>query len=173
MRPNMRHLADWAQALAATGVLLGLVLVAYELRQTQALLELEARSQSYNNQLETRRAYLGENPTAVFAKACSKPESLTLEDTMLLEQALILAYSQIRMAKEVSLRSGVGDSGWIPIASVEFNWMLRMQHTRDWLSSRRQLLDPEIVDVAERHLPEESQKCVELQGIPFNSESDA
>lgn len=165
MRFSMDRLADWAQALAAFGVLVGLILVAYELRQTQLLLELEARSQTYNNQFETRRVYLGENPSAVMAKACSDPQSLTLEDALILQQAFILAYSQIRMAKEVAARSGVGESGWVPIASVEFEILLRLEPARDWLREARPLLDQEIVAVAEKRLPPISQDCPSLQKL--------
>lgn len=76
----MQRMVDWLQLAASLAVLIGLVLVVVELRQSRAIAEAEIINQSFEIGAANVSAVMGENAAAVLAKACVAPASLTEEE---------------------------------------------------------------------------------------------
>ena len=62
---NWSALGDWIQIAASIGGLAGFALVIAYIAYTRQSIEPEQTNQAFNAALETRRVYLGENPTEV------------------------------------------------------------------------------------------------------------
>ena len=71
------------QIATSIALLAGLGLIVWELRQARAFMEFELVDRTFAEGLETWRVNLGENPMAVYAKAC-QGEELSQEDHMIL-----------------------------------------------------------------------------------------
>ena len=77
-------LNDWLQIVAAVGVVAGLVLVAYELRQQQDLAYAQLVSDMYNAQQALNKSLQEAGVAQAYAKSTTAPESLTLDEQLVL-----------------------------------------------------------------------------------------
>ena len=82
---NLQKLNDWLQLVAAIGVIVGLGMVAYELRQQHELAYAQLVSDSYNSNQSLLQSWQDEDNAAVFIKSIDSPESLTPEEQIVLQ----------------------------------------------------------------------------------------
>ena len=75
---------DRAQLVAVLAVIVGLVLVVFELRQAQELARAQMIADQYAQIIQHRNTVMGENPARSMDKACSAPDSLSTEDVEVL-----------------------------------------------------------------------------------------
>ena len=85
----------------ATGlaVVVGLIMVFIELRQAKSLSLAELTSEGYAQAMADFRVIMGENSAAVIAKACTAPDELSFEETVILD-----AYYDSKIAQVSRLR---------------------------------------------------------------------
>lgn len=81
---NTSKLSDWLQMTAAVGVIAGLGLVAYELRQQHELVRVQLMSEYFFAYQEHSRSFQDEITAAAYAKSLSSPESLTPQEQVIL-----------------------------------------------------------------------------------------
>ncbi len=74
------ELIDYIQIATGVAVLLGLILVVYELRLAREIAQAQLTDQTFNNEFEDGRSRMGENLNEVIARACFEPESLSDAD---------------------------------------------------------------------------------------------
>ncbi len=81
----------WTQIFATLGIILGLVLVGYELRQTRQLTRAQLTSENLSQAIQISLARAGENPESVISKACQdqalSPEELVVFDAVMTAHA--------------------------------------------------------------------------------------
>lgn len=71
------RLIDWVQISTMLAVVVGLILVVIELRQSHTLAHQQATAAAYSDLISVQQSYLGEDFMATFAKACTEPNNLT------------------------------------------------------------------------------------------------
>ena len=70
-------LTEWVQLITTIGVVIGLGLVVFELRQSHQLARTEATTATYSDLIAVQLETLGEDFATTFAKACTEPHNLT------------------------------------------------------------------------------------------------
>ena len=78
---NKNSFQDWVQILTGLALLIGLVLVVIEIRQSQTIALMEFTQAGYQEVFAFQRQRMGENPGPTLVKACLQPEQLTEEET--------------------------------------------------------------------------------------------
>jgi len=73
-------LNNWLQIAANLGILFGLILVGFQMRQNSELLGAELVFMENQRSIDYARALAGENPSAVFAKHLTDLEDLSLQE---------------------------------------------------------------------------------------------
>ncbi len=123
---NSQTVANWIQVLTGIALLVGLVLVIFELQQTRDLVRAQLTSDGFRSLSENQRAFLGESFAETYAKACFSPDSLS--DAELIQMH---AYheDQITMAARARIHTDV--------ASHSQTWRQTARgRIRDWLSTK-------------------------------------
>lgn len=76
---------DWIQVVATFAIVVSIILVLIELRQSREIAEAQLISDQYTIEAGLLHATLGENPANALAKSCEHPGELTREDTEVLD----------------------------------------------------------------------------------------
>jgi hypothetical protein len=103
---NIDKVGDWLQIIASVGVVFGLILVAYELQQTESLSRASTVQSGYSLLSENERVVIGENPAATIAKACLRPGELTEDDFFVLDAIYTLRLLHLYMVQSQSQAFG-------------------------------------------------------------------
>ncbi len=79
---------DWVQVITGLAVVIGLVLVVYELRQTRDMVHHDMVNAGIAMRSEQMTSFTGENPAAAWVKGCLDPEKMTPEDVAVLYETI-------------------------------------------------------------------------------------
>jgi hypothetical protein len=77
--------ANWLQILGNLGLIVGLVLVAVQIKQNNDLAKAQLLSDGWLAAIQWNLAQIGENPAISIAKASAAPDQLTDEDLIVLD----------------------------------------------------------------------------------------
>lgn len=83
---NSEKLNNWAQTITGLAIVIGLVLVVWELQQNRDATLSQLSSEYWHFASQERAAIFGEDAANVLAKACHEPADLTESDLIVLEQ---------------------------------------------------------------------------------------
>jgi hypothetical protein len=86
----------WLTLLANVGVMLGLVLVAYQIRQDVELTKVQLFSDATSSRKEWNQAMLGSDPMIVVMKSIENPSDLTLAELHVMDAYLVGAVNELR-----------------------------------------------------------------------------
>lgn len=144
---------NMVQLLTGLAVIFGLILVIWELRQTREIAKAQLSADSFALYVGGIRAVMGENGARAWAKACDEPDSMTTEDMLVMNLALVENLNRMRstyIQQQVSedLTSSQWDDwngNFSNIFSTEFG---------KWWWKSQQFWEPEIVDEGNRILRE-------------------
>ena len=148
------RLIDWVQISTMIAVVVGLVLVVIELRQSHTLAQQQATAATFSDLISVQQTYLGEDFMTTFAKACADPTDLT--DSELLQMR---AYRNIQLI--VAGRAKINQE----TAGFDYEWeraaqgpMLRWLYTPVGRAQVQTLADadPELQKIAEQLLANEA-----------------
>ena len=76
---------DWIQISTNIAVVIGLIVVIYEVNQTNIHKRAELGTVSFEMHLSRRAASLGDDPSPTLAKAMSDPEELSLSEKVFMD----------------------------------------------------------------------------------------
>jgi hypothetical protein len=76
---------DWVQAIGITGVIAGLILVAYELRQNSQIARAEMNVQQYVQMQSIHSAFRDREFSSVFQKMLEQPDSLSPDEVLMID----------------------------------------------------------------------------------------
>lgn len=93
---DSRRLTAWIQILTSIAVLLGLILVVWELQQARNIAQAQLISDNYGVAAQIHTSLFGENASEVLAKSCSSPEDLTEGELQILMR-VHLAYLNLAL----------------------------------------------------------------------------
>lgn len=129
---NNDRITSIAQVGTGVVLILGLLLVVYELNLAKSFTFAEMISQGYSETMQDSRTIMGENPAIAIAKSCDAPDSLNAEELVILQ-----AYYNSELSQVARLRSleAVADFGvpWQVFAEQLFRPILATEHGRWWL----------------------------------------
>ncbi len=85
---DMDWLNSWITLGANIGILVGLILVGYEIRQNSSLVRAQIVATVFSDEKALAIAQMGEDYPNAFARSVEEPSSVTLEDVVVLQAAL-------------------------------------------------------------------------------------
>lgn len=123
---------DWIQIATGIGVSIGLILVIFELQQTQAISLAQLTSDGADQALQRHIADLGETPYVAYEKACSDQSALTGEDFFILDASNRQLLLLVQRAYVINDRTDLYDEVWKAIAGRSFPRVLDNEPGRIW-----------------------------------------
>ena len=131
---------DWAKITTNAIVIVGLLLVIFELNQNHSLTRAQIQMDHYSNLNSHELALLGENPAAVLAKARNNHESLSAEERIIVNAHLTARIEQLSSLSMIN-HMGVTDEDWknyIPfLVRTEFNYDYALNWWQDYSQTGR------------------------------------
>lgn len=142
---------SWLTLGANIGVMLGLMLVAYQINQDAQLTKAQLFSDHTDSRREWNQAMMGGAPMEVVAKSIERPEDLTLAELLMMDMYFVAAINEVRRletlkaaglevgARIESLEFFYFGSNFAKSWFVEYGGQLEMQAIQD----RVKAVDPE------------------------------
>ena len=90
------RLNRWITLGANIGILIGLILVGYEIKQNSNLVRAQIIVTAFSDQEALAVAQMGENYASVLERSIREPDSVTLADVAVLESALEVQLLELR-----------------------------------------------------------------------------
>ena len=153
------NLINAIQIATGLAVLIGLVMVFFELRQAKSLSLAELTSQGYAEAMADFRTVMGENSAEIIAKSCSAPEELEPAELIVLN-----AYYNSKIAQVSRLRvlEFVADFGvpWQVVAQQQLNEVMATKPGQAWFE-RHVKADQELYAIGSALL----EKGIDCQGF--------
>ena len=91
----------WLGFVANMGVVLGLVLVAYQINQEAELTKIQLFSEATSSRKEFNQAMMGSDPMEIVAKSIERPHELTLAELQVMDMYLISALNELRRLEQL------------------------------------------------------------------------
>jgi hypothetical protein len=123
---------DLVQILTGLAVLVGIILVVFELRQTRAISIAQLTSDGYGQAMQLAIANLGEAPHETHAIACTQPEKMTAENYRVLNFYYLILIQQATRAYFISVRTGFYSETWRGIAEGSISSIVGTLPGRIW-----------------------------------------
>jgi len=95
---------NWVQTTTGVAIVIGLVLVVWELQQSREAVRTQLASDGYQIASQVRTAVMGEHTAAVLAKACDKPSELTRAELHVLDNYYLEQIGGIRRVQTLTER---------------------------------------------------------------------
>jgi hypothetical protein len=85
---NATTVQNWLQIVGNFGLVVGLILVAVQIKQSTDLAEAQMLNEGWLAQIQRSMDIVGENGSAALARAWTEPETLTPEDVVVLDSLM-------------------------------------------------------------------------------------
>ena len=139
---NTEKLNDWLQLAASTGVLIGLLLVGYELRQDAELTRAQLGSALMSSFDELNRS--GQRNAGVIAKSITSPEELTFEEYITLDRYFWEVFTVAILRDDYLVNRGIFDSSEEEMATIFIDLVLSSPYGRAWWAENRHRAYPNL-----------------------------
>jgi hypothetical protein len=87
---------SWLSVGANIGVVIGLLLVAFQIKQDADLTKVQLFSDHTDSRREWNQAMMGSNPMEVVAKSIERPHELTLAELQVMDMYFVAAINELR-----------------------------------------------------------------------------
>ena len=134
----MGKLSEWLQVAANIGILAGLVLVGYQIKQSNDLQRIEQVSRSLELDMAHVMAQMGDDPAEAVAKAVFEPNEMTPKDRIVFTG--FIYYMQMLALRTAELeRQGLFDDEWRRITLPRIAFIMGGNPTsRAWWEATKQ-----------------------------------
>ena len=137
-------LSDWLQILALIGVLAGLLLVAYEIRQNTDFARAQYNQASYGNWMQISATELETDIGPIFIRSIDDPDSLTKSDMFKLNAWLTFVVSIFDHSDRAY---DLGIASQIALVDVgEAQFYFSSEFSRAWFEANKGWMRPRVVD---------------------------
>ena len=119
---NTGKFNNWLQIAANLGILIGLILVGFQMRQNSELLRAELAFMESQRLIDGAQALAGENPSSVFAKHLTNLEDLSLQEQIEIEA---FYYTHFENWRSMHILASIG--------ILEDEWKIRIDNDAQWL----------------------------------------
>jgi hypothetical protein len=127
---NWGEVNSWLTLAANVGVLVGLILVAAQIKQHTKITRAQVENDWYLADMQLELAMMGENPAASWAKAIYTPGELTHQDAAVLDRYFNYGLVQLQRLQRMNER-GMADDRWTDRISY-LRWHLGNDVGRRW-----------------------------------------
>ena len=128
----MDKIQNWIQLVTSIAVIVGLILVVYELQQARDLAQAQLTMDNYAIQASMLNTMKGESPSKSKATACINPSALTPEDMEVLSAYYQQLLFRTIYINQINKGSGLLDSNWEWIIERNFKIILQTDYGRAW-----------------------------------------
>ncbi|MEO1594522.1 MAG: hypothetical protein AAFS02_04680 [Pseudomonadota bacterium] len=147
--------ADKVQVVGVVAIVISLLLVLYELQQSQRIAGAELMAQQFDAIADRYLAVMGEGAAATLAKACHEPDTLNAEEQIVLDAYLNAQFLTIRRLWQLSdfgeiLTTRDAARSW---TQGVFGYVFAFPQSDIWWSKIRliyQPVFPEVVEIGDR-----------------------
>jgi len=136
---------DSFQLITNVGVVLALVVLIYEVNQANLHTRAQLADSSFNMGYSQITSIMGENPSAVIAKAVEEPKSLTLSERVVIDAYHQTIYVDLEH-RYVLAQMGIFDDTWT-ISAKSYAQQLAYPAGRIWWTRKRGTSPPDLRDV--------------------------
>ncbi|MEJ2256247.1 MAG: nuclear transport factor 2 family protein [Woeseiaceae bacterium] len=149
---NFEKLNNWLQVSANIGIVLGLVLVGFQLKQNSELARIQLLYEESNRAIELETEVVGERAAEVWAKSIQAPEDLTLAEIRIMEALLWSFLEQLRGTYRLAELGLLSNEDWRRRAESEVTFYFGDPYSRAWWKN---------FSAASNGLPEELHQVVD------------
>lgn len=132
---NFDKLNKWLQVSANIGIVLGLVLVGFQLRQNSELARIQLLYEESSRMVALETSVIGERGADVWAKSIEAPEDLTLAEIRVMEALLWSFIEQLRGTYRLAELGLLSEEDWRRRAESEVTFQLSDPYSRAWWRS--------------------------------------
>ena len=137
---NTSKVHDWLQILTSLGVLAGLILVAYEIRQNTGIAVAEASQEAYNGWTQVSSSELETNIGDIYVRSIEDPESLSSADIFKLNAWYTLIMSQYDLSDAIG-RFNVAEN-FVGIDDSDIEYYFMSEFSRVWFEESTNWIRP-------------------------------
>ena len=141
-------LSDFFQLLASIGVLVGLLVVAYELRQNKVFAEAEYSQASYDKWMQVASMEIETDIGEIFIKSIEDPDSLSKPEKFKLNAWLLQAitvYDNGDRALELGVATPTAE-----MAEEDARYYFASEYSRQWFEANRYWIRPNVAETISR-----------------------
>jgi len=150
------------QSATAIAIVLGLVLVIYELQQGREIAKVEQADAGFSGYASSVRSLIGDNGAEAFANACDNPDELSTEDMLIMVRVLEDLLSRVRLSLYRQSISEDLNAYTFEKAIGNFRHIFATEFGRWWWATTQQYWEPEIVQAGnDYHAQGTTQGCKE------------
>ena len=141
---------------ANVAVLLGLILVAYELRQNTQQLKVQLEWQVNQKIFENNRDLLGDSLPSIFSKSVTDPEDLEF-DEFFVASSFVLNLLNVWEDKYFMYKEGlISQPEWQRPIDEEISFTLGNEFAQAFWHSSKGMFEPELAEYIDSQLPDVS-----------------
>jgi len=172
----LEKLGNYVQIVSGIVLILGVVLVVVQLRQTETLTRAQLSADFWSMRINQAIAASGESPMRSYGKLCGSNDLLTIEDVMVLHNLFLQRFFLILQARHVPLIAGFEGNDWKQQARGNFGIIVGTPQGRAWWKAISENMDDqeliEIADAALRDVPGDCETTVPwIQAIKDTDEA--
>ncbi len=142
------RLNEWLQILASLGVLIGLFVVAYEIKQNTEIAQAEFYRESYNMWMHVSTVEIETGIDEIFVKSIVDPESLSPGELFKLNAYFILVTSVYDHGARAN-EYGIATSNSL-IRESDAQYYFASEISRQWFEANKHWMRPENVEIISR-----------------------
>jgi hypothetical protein len=150
---------NWLQIGANLGIVVGLLLVGIQLKQTSDLLKIQLLYDESDRAIQLEALLVGEDGAKVWAKSIEDPEHLTLADQRIME-ALLWSYTeQLRSVRRLAELGLLDNTDWRLRVQTEAGFFYGSRYGTAWwknFSGDSEALPKDLVDAVDEQLSQYS-----------------
>jgi len=157
----LARLGHYVQIVSGIVLIVGVVLVVVQLRQTETLTRAQLSADFWSMRINQAIAASGESPMSSYSKLCDLDELLTEEDVMVLHSLFLQRFFLILQARNVPMIAGFSGNDWKQQARGNFGIIVGTPQGREWWKAiSRGIADQELMEVADEALREVPGDCL-------------
>jgi hypothetical protein len=163
------RLNEWLQILASLGVLIGLVVVAYEIKQNTETAQAEFYRESYSMWMHVSTVEIETDIDEILVKSITNPESLSPGELVELSAYFVLVmsiYDNGARAKELGIATPTS-----LIRELDARYYFSSEISRQWFEANKNWMRPENVEIISRviHSTPATTKWEQVEEMLFKS----
>ncbi len=152
---NTEKFNSWLQIAANLGILFGLILVGFQMRQNSELLGAELVFTENQRLIDGAQALAGEFPSSVYAKHLTNLEDLSFQEQVEIEAFYYTHFENWRSLYDLS-SIGIIENEWKTRIDFDAQWLLGNPYGRARWERAQDIQPREIVDYVNNLLEQES-----------------
>ena len=149
---NTTKLNEWLQIAASIGVLIGLLIVAYEIRQNTSVAEAEHSRALYTMWLDLSSAEMESDVGRSLIAAIENPKRLTTEDKFRINSWLTAVVSiNDYVSRAIDLEIA---PSWAAMQEGDARYYFASEYARKWFAVNRSWIRPAVAETISRAIDE-------------------